>query len=247
MIIKQDYPDFTTTELDDFNIFSSKKDPRASLPEDKQGFLEEILKLHQEFKQREVPLILPYLGIFFHKGLDYLAQTQKHSKRAIDSRWPNVDGVDQATDESKIFPLSKRAVFGAIALSQVLELIAEKKGKQITDSTSIFLDCLRFTIPYSGVIAQPYIFNSHNGDPYSAFDELMQSIRPEISQKIPSIEEAILLAEAGQRDQKLLEKIDSNGRWTPVRNAISSYSNYRQENPSQEGMKLAKIIEEAKR
>ncbi len=247
MIVKLDYPDFSTTEGDDLNIFSGKKDPRASLPKGSGGCLDDLIKLHDIFSERNVPLILPFLGIYFHKGLDYLENTSKHSKRAVDEKWPNIEGIRQETDESKIMPLSKRAVFGAIALSQALEMIAESKGKKIESSVPLFLDCLRFTVPYSGVLAQTFVDAEHDRDPYSAFDSVMMRNREQINEKLPELETALAFAEAGKKQPALLKKIasSSEGKWFPVKNALSYYADYRKDNLSESGMKLRQILEES--
>ncbi|MBR9691948.1 AAA domain-containing protein [Candidatus Woesearchaeota archaeon] len=247
MIIKLDYPDFQTTESDDFSIFSAKKDPRASMPESKGDCLDEIVELHNRFKKREVPMILPLLGIYFTKGLDYLEDTSKHSKRALDEKWPNVEGIRQDSDESAILPLSKRAVFGAIALSQAIEMIAESKGHKIESSVPIFLDCLRFTVPYSGVLAPNFVHNDHDGDAYAAFDAFMKRNRDQINDKLPNIEMALALAEAGQKDTDMLDEIasENEGKWIPIKNAISAYADYRVGNQSEEGKKIKEMLEES--
>lgn len=149
LIVKLDDPQFCTTEEDDGFIFDTKKDPRATAPLSGRDALDDILALNNEFRCREVPAILPALGVYFHKGLDYLETSSRHSKRALDLVWPNGDGIKKDTDESKIMPLSKRAILSAISLSQALAMIAESRGHNVNDSALMFLDSLRFTVPSS--------------------------------------------------------------------------------------------------
>lgn len=248
MIVKLDHPDFSTTELDDFEIFAGKKNPRANMPEEKRSITKEIIAMHQDFEKREIPLLLPILGVYLTKGLDYIEKTAQHSKRALGPRWAQTEEVRIDNDENKIYPLSKRAVFGAMSLASALEIIAQQKGQE-TNTASIFLDSLKLTVPYSGVIAPTFIDMEHSGDVYSAFNALLgegSRNREEIIQRIKSIEEACLLAEAGKKDQKLLEEISSEeNRWSSVRNAVSMYADKRAENPSQKGLKIKEIIEQA--
>lgn len=245
MIIKLDYPDYQTTPFDDLQIFSGKKDPRATLPQNSKGILDEILQAHKNFKARETPSILPLLAVYFTKGLDYLLTTKKHSKRAVDDKWPNVEGIRSDTDESKIFPLSKRAIFSSLALSQSLEMIAENKGYAIKDSTDFFLDSLRLTVPYSGVLAKNFVDNEYGGDVYSAFDAIMTHIRVDIKKKLPYLEQSLMLAEVGQTDSLLLKEIASDGRWIPVKDAIVSYSEYRKIAPSEKAKMISEILKKA--
>jgi len=247
LIVNLDYPDFTTTETDDSEIYSSKKDPRASLPKKSDDLSEDLVQLNKEFRTREAPFTLSLLGIYFNKGLDYLENTKKHSKRAVVSKWPNVQGIRKDTDESKIFPLSKRSIFGAISISQALEMIAESEGKKIENSVPLFLDSLRLTVPYSGVIARDFVHNEHDSDAYAAFDAIMEKNISEIKDRLPQLEEAILLAEAGIKSKSLLDEIaKSEGKWFPIRKAISDYADKRKENPSEEGIKLSDVINRAK-
>jgi hypothetical protein len=246
MIVKLDYPDYETTELDDLKIFKGKKDPRATMPEHDLDCLDNIIEMHNEFVEREVPAILPLLGVYFTKGLDHLENTTKHSKRAVDKRWPRVEGIREDTDERLIFPLSKRAVFGAIALSQALEMIAESNGYEINNSVDLFLDSLRLTVPYSGVLAEDFVNNDHDEDVYTAFDAVMENNREGINNKLGLLEEGLALAEAGVKDPDLLSEIGSEGRWMPVRNALSMYADDVQENPREEGIKIKEILKESK-
>ena len=246
IIIKLDDPDYITTEEDDVHIFGSKKDPRATLPDKSKDSLDDILVLHQAFKDRELPSILPVLGVYFHKGLDYLENTRRHSKRAIDQLWPNVNEIRQDTDESKIMPLSKRAVLASIGLSQALEIIAEERGYENIDTTSMFLDALRFTVPYSGVLAKQYIHSEKDGDVYAAFDDVMQAIRRDINDKKKEIETAIAFAQYGEKEESILNKINpigGEGRWAPVRRAIEDIA----ENPPLKKETLEEIKEKSKK
>ncbi|MBI4095237.1 MAG: AAA family ATPase [DPANN group archaeon] len=222
LIVKLDYPDFHTAEEDDGELFEMNKNPRASLPEETESRLEEILELHKRFKQREIPLAWPALGIYFHKGLDYLEQTAKHSKRAVDAQWPNINAIRTDNDESAIMPLSKRAVFGAMALGNALQMIAESRGRE-ANATDLYLDTLRLTVPYSGVLSPQYVATDHSGDVYSAFDAVMVHSRNEIKSRLDAIEAAIVFALGGQSNSEALERISKVGtqdRWTPVRRYV---------------------------
>ena len=259
LIVNFDYPDFRPTPLDKFKIFSSKKDPRATLSEKTDDCLEDIISLHNEFKQREVPSIIYLLGVYLNEGLDYLENTKKHSKRAVASRWPHVNGIRKDTDESKIFPVSTRSVFGAIALSQSLELIAELRGNQIQDSVPLFLDCLRFTIPYSGVLAKDFVDRDCDGDAYEAFDSILGKgsltqtdarNREQIMTKLPYLESALMFAQKGITYSSLLDGIanETEGKWRAVRNAVKDYADEISQNPekAKEKMKLEEVIKKAK-
>ncbi|MFQ5620591.1 MAG: AAA family ATPase, partial [Candidatus Nanoarchaeia archaeon] len=161
MIVKLDHPDFATTALDDFEIFAGKKDPRASMPEGT-DISQELIAMHKAFGERQTGLLLPLLGVYLTKGLDYLEDTTDNSKRALGPRWTEAKGVRTDNDENKIYPLSKRAVFGAISLTCALEMIAQEKGYD-PNTTALFLDSLRLTVPYSGVITPAYLDMDHRG------------------------------------------------------------------------------------
>ncbi|MBU0963363.1 MAG: AAA family ATPase [Nanoarchaeota archaeon] len=249
------HPDFFTTAEDVFDIFSGdKKDPRASMPANEgEGLTHKILEMHEEFKKRPASPILCLMAPYFNIGLDYARNTSKHSKRALKKLWPNIQGLDQATDEDKMYPLSKRAILGAIALTSGLEMIAEETGKmpaktnkeKASTELELFLDALKLTIPYSGVISQNYIESRCNGDNYTAFENLFgenSSRRREIREKFPKIYDAFLLALYGKTNTSLLDDISSGeGEWKPVRDAVSYYANSADKEISNE-----KIIEQAK-
>ncbi len=244
MIIKLDDPHFSTTEDDDGHIFEGKKSPRSSIPETNKDCLEDIMKLHETFNQREVPAILPVLGMYFHKGLDYLENTKRHSKRAVDQVWPNVKDMRTDNDENKIFPLSKRAVLASLGLSQALEMIAEAKGQRDNiDSTKIFLDALQLTIPYSGVFSPQYVHNEKDGDAYAAFDDVMAHIRTDILSKKNALEDATAFALAGEVHESALDKlipVGREGKWAPVRRYIESLA----KRPKEEQKQLLSALKE---
>lgn len=248
MIVKLDHPNFATTELDDFLIFGGKKNPRASMPEG-EGISQEIITLHRAFGETEVPLLIPALGVYLTKGLDYVENTACHSKRALGPRWAQAQGVRTDNDENKIHPLSKRAVFGAISLASALEMIARENGHE-PHLPSLFLDSLLLTVPYSGVISPAFVDMEHDGDVYEAFDALLgkeSKNRQEINEKLDTLEEACLLAEAGKKDVALLDDIAplDGSRWSSVRNAISQYADKRKEEPSEKGLKIKSFLEKA--
>ena len=244
LIVKLDHPDFCTTEADDGAIFESKRDPRATAPDSSESCLEDVLALNKAFKLREIPAILPALGLYFHKGLDYLENVPGHSKRAIDKQWPGVQGIRQDNDESKIMPLSKRAVLASISLSQALEMVAEARGHVVKDSTALFLDALRFTIPYSGVFATQYVDNEMSGDVYAAFDAVMEHIGRDVKDKRELIETGIAYALYGKRDSAsdALSGLAQEGRWSSVRRYIESIAM----RPTADPAELSGILDAAK-
>ena len=246
MIIPLDDPDFQTEPEDDIRIFSGKKDPRVTLPDASKSQLEGIVEAHNEFLQRDVPAVLPVLGVYLHKGLDHLERTKRHSKRAVASKWPNIQGINQSNHENKIMPLSKRAALAAIGLSQSLEMIAEAKGYEGIDSVDLLLDALKFIIPYSGVLSRQYVEIEHNEDTYAAFDDAIFGIRSDISEKKEDLLRAIAIATCGERDDALLDKISApgfSGEWFPVRKAIEAISM----EPTFTHIKLVDIKEEYKK
>jgi len=246
LIVKLDHPDFITTEEDDWEIFGSAKNPRAKLAESGVDLTQKIISLHHEFGKREVPLILRALGLFFHKGLDYLENTAKHSKRAVDIAWPNVPGIRADTDENKVMPISKRAVLATIGLTEALQMIAEAKGVEEQDTVELYLDALRLTVPYSGILASPFVQMEKGGDAYAAFEALMDGWRREIREKKTDLETALAFAAYGEREETLLDKISSPGlmgRWTPVRRGLE----YLAAHPSFEGRTLAELRTEYKK
>lgn len=248
LIIKLDHPDYGTTELDDYEIFKGKKNPRASMPEGK-DFTKEIIEMHKEYLQQEVNPLLPILGVYMTKGLDYLQNVTGNSKKALGAAWNKVEGIITYNDEDKIYPLSKRAVFGAMGLTSALELIAKAKG-ETPNIPELFLDSLRLTVPYSGVINPAYIDMEHNGVAYNAFDALFGSDsanRKEILEKSDLLEEAVLLSEAGIKDNRLLNEISpTQGKWSSVTKALSMYAQKQEENPSDGTLKLKQAIQIAK-
>lgn len=238
MTVDITHPDFFTTAGDVLDIVSgSKKDPRASMPkEDKEGLTEEILTMHEAFKARPASPFLCVMAPYFNIGLDYLESTPKHSKRAVKKMWPNISGLRADADEDKLYPLSKRAIFGALALTSGLEMIAEEgnktpKGtnKDISSSElELFLDSLKLTIPFSGIISPQYIESACSGDAYVAYENLLgenSARRREIREKFPDVYDAVLLAEKGKTDTALLDKISGGSQeWQPVRDAIVHYA-----------------------
>jgi len=248
LIVKIDDPLFCTTEDDDGVIFEGKKDPRAVAPLEGTNCLEDILSLHEMFKARPVPTILPCLGIYFHKGLDYVENTARHSKRVLDQVWPNHQSIRQDTDESKIMPLSKRSILATMALTQALEMIAEAKGHHVQDSGKLFLDALRFTVPYSGVLSPAYVMNEKAGDAYAAFDDVMAKTREDLfnGEKKQEIEAAIALIEMKVKTEakKLAEKIcptAGQGRWSPVRRYLEALA---ERTPDDQVLSLEQIKEQ---
>ena len=228
LIVKPDHPDCATTEEDDWEIFGGAKDPRAKLTEGNEDLTQEIINLHRAFGEREAPLILRALGLYFHKGLDHLENTAKHSKRAVDALWPNVHGIRTDTDESKAMPLSKRAILATIGLTEALRMIAESKGVKEQDTVELYLDALRLTIPYSGILAPQFVNTEKGGDVYDAFDTLMQAWRADIMEKKEDLETALAFASLGEREETILDKISppgSLGRWTSVRRGIEQHAN----------------------
>lgn len=246
LIVKLDDPDYSTIEEDDWHIFGGTKDPRTKLPQSGDDLTPQLIALHKEFSRREVPIILQALGLYFHKGLDHLENTKRHSKRAVDQVWPNVKDIRADTDENKVMPFSKRAILATIGLTEALRMVAESKGVEVKDSVELYLDALRLTVPYSGVLSPQYVHNEHGGDAYTAFDTLMTSWRADITDKKKDLETAIAYALCGEREETLLDKIcppGATGRWAPVRRAIESQAQH----PALEKSTLAGLKEEYKK
>ena len=215
------------------------------MPEKRDLEGKDIIEVHKEFLERETNPLFPFLGVYFTEGLDYLENVKSHSKMACDSRWPNLEGIRADTDENKIFPISPRGILSAIALSSALEMIAESKGKK-PEPSRLFLDSLRMTVPYSGILSPVYINQEHAGDVYSAFDTLFgegSNNREDILKKSQKIEEAASLAEAGIKENKLLKEIASReGRWAPVAAALGDYAERIAKSPTEESRKLKEAI-----
>ncbi|MBI4152335.1 AAA family ATPase [Candidatus Woesearchaeota archaeon] len=246
LIVKLDDPDYCTTEEDDWTIFGGAKSPRAKLAEHRDDLTSRILELNRDFGQREVPLILRVLGLYFHKGLDYLENTARHSKRALDQVWPTVKDLRTDTDESKVMPFSKRAVLATIGLTEALRLIAEAKGIAVQDSVNLYLDALRLTVPHSGVLSPAFVHNEKGGDAYAAFDTLMTHWRAEIEDKKQDLEAALAYASYGEREETLLDRISTPGtagKWTAVRRGIE----HQAENPVGNPQTLAALKEQYRR
>lgn len=257
LIIKLDHPDYRPTNLNMLELFmSGKKNPRTESPQDSSKVtLQNILELNTEFGKREVDFILPTLGVYLTRGLDYLENVSGHSKKALDTRWPRIEGIREDTDENKLFPLSPRAVFSAMGLSSALEMIAEAKqesGKlpETLDKVELFLDSLRLTAPYSGVLAQQYIEQEYNGSVYSAFDSLVgkdSSNRREIREKVPLIESALCYALAGERENSILGEIAPiEGRWKPVAQSIGDLADKNKESSESDVISARHILKKIK-
>lgn len=248
MIVKLDHPDFEPTHEDDYNIFSAKKNPRASMPISGQGFADDIIELNREFNEREITPMIEFLGIYFTKGLDYLENTGGHSKKVLNGRWPNVPGVNHDNNEGRIFPLSRRAVFSAMALGNSLEMIAWANGHELReeDSLKIFLDSLRLTVPYSGVISEKYIDVDHSGDVYGAYDEIMEEIKADVLAKGKHLEYATLLSGIGKKHTRVLEGL-SGFKWAPVRRAIEAHADYKKDNLTEDDLKVKDQLEMERR
>jgi len=261
LILKLDHPDYRPTNTNMLEVFmGGKKNPRTDVPEGSNFDFNNILELNNEFNKRDIELLFPALGVYLTRGLDYLENVKGHSKKAVDTRWPNLEGIKTDNDENKLFPLSPRAVFSAIGFSSALEMIAESKGLDNFDTVrnkdatknrvNLFLDSLRLTVPYSGVIAHPYIEQEHNGNVYSAFDELLgpnSTNRREILQKVESLETALGLAYAGEQDLASLKDIaPTDGRWTAVANSIKGLAEKKAKNPDPDATTAKDIIDKVK-
>lgn len=247
MIVAVDDTLFRPTPFDLGRILMGKKEPRASLPENSKGITKEIIDMNSEFQSRELNPLFPALGVYFAEGLDWLENTSRHSKIAIPNWYhSNVDGVRQDTDESMIYPLSPRGVLSAQALASALQFIAEAKDIKVESSVDLYLDALKLTVPFSGVLHPIRVDMQHNGDVYSAFDEAIEFSREQIKSKKDALEIAVTLAEMGKKDKDCLKEIaPEKGRWTPVKSFISDYADYRKENPSEDGVKLREVIEKS--
>ena len=261
LIVKLDHPDYRPTNADILKLFmGGKKNPRADMPESSKVNFDDVLALNEEFGRRSVDILLPILGVYFTRGLDYLEGVTGNSKKALDTRWPNVEGIRTDNDENKIFPLSPRAVFSAMGLSSALEMIAESKGatnftlesnpEAAKNRVKLFLDSLRLTATYSGVIAHPYIEQAHNGSVYSAFDELFgqnSANRRDILEKVSALETALCYALAGHRDVDLLREIAPvDGRWKPVTEAISDFVDERANSKDEDTLVAGDILKKVK-
>ena len=249
MIVKLDHPEYRPTPTNMRKVLQGKKNPRSDMPAEGKQIASELIALNHEFTQREANPLFPILGVYLIEGLDYLENVQGNSKIARDTRWPNLEGIRHDNDEDKIFPLSPRGVLSAIGLAGALEMIAESRG-QTPQSTELFLDSLRLTIPYSGVLAPAYVDQQHGGDVYGAFDAVLgenSGNRTDILTKVSKLEEALGLAEAGVTDAALLTDLAPvQGRWTPVKQALQDYAEQQALNPNPESMKLKEIIEQAR-
>lgn len=248
MIVKLDHPDYRSRPVDMFDVFRSKKNPRADLPLEREVRTGDIIELNREFGGRNVNPILPLVGVYFTEGLDYLENVKGNSKLACDTRWPNIEGIRTDIDEDKVMPLSPRAVFSAMGIAGALEMIAESRGLEV-DSVGLFLDGLRLSVPYSGVLSSAYVENESNGNVYEAFDSLFgegSRNRSDILDKVDVMEEALAFAEAGKRNDSLLGRIsERKGRWSAVRGALEDYTDRIAKNPTEESLKLRGIIDKA--
>ncbi len=229
MIMKVDHPDYKPTPLNMLDVFRGKKNPRTDMPTDGGILTKDIIELGNEFMERKTNPLFPFLGIYLSEGLDYLEQVKGHSKIACDKMWPNINGIRQDSDESKIFVLSPRSVFSTISLTGALEMIAEARGV-IPKQPQLFLDSLRFTVPYSGILAPSYVDVTHGGNVYSAFDNVLGSSSEnyiDIVNRSLKLEEAIALSEIGIKGNKLPDLIRDifpgavPGKWSPVVQAIT--------------------------
>src|SRR3989344_6207310 len=249
LIIKLDHPEYRPTPANMRKVLQGKKNPRSDMPTEGKQIANELIALNYEFTRREANPLLPILGVDLTEGLDYLENVQGNSKIARDTRWPNLEGIRHDNDEDKIFPLSPRGVLSAIGLAGALEMIAESRG-QSPKSTELFLDSLRLTIPYSGVLAPAYVDQQHGGDVYGAFDAILgenSGNRTDILTKVSKLEEALGLAEAGITDATLLTDLAPvQGRWTPVKQALQDHAEQQAQNPNPESAKLKEIIEQAR-
>jgi len=258
MIVSLDNPLFRPTPFDALMIYSgNKKNPRASLPKSGIEITEDIIDLNKEFQESDLNPIYPLIGVFLSEGLDYLPNTKRHSKRAIESTWKhsNLEGINVTNDEGKIFPLSKRAILSAQGLASALEFIAEAEGNEIKKPVELLLDSLKLTIPYSGILHPTYVDQVHSGDVYSAFDDVFSGtdgnsgLNKEIKDRAEQLELSIHFAEAGEEiPSELINDIFQNSqKWMPVVDSLKDYAKFRNENPSENGIKLKQLIENAKK
>jgi hypothetical protein len=249
MIVSFDDVNFRPKEIDAFNIYSgNKKNPRATIPSLQQKLTDEIINMHKEFQERNLNALYPIIGIYLSEGLDYLSKTKRNSKRAIESAWKhsNIDGVNTKNLEGQIFPLSKRAILSSQALATSLEMIAESKGLEVKNKLDLFLDSLKLTIPYSGVLHPIYVEQEHLGDVYSAFDEVFEKIKKEVKDREEVLHLSLAHSEAGMDISSEIYKDILNGseNWRGVVNFIKENSDYRKKNPSEAGKKLKKVLME---
>ena len=244
MILGIDSNLFAPTPYDIFRI--QKKEVRASMPEEKAGFTSDIINMNREFLERSNPLLFPLLRVYFVHGLNYLENVRGHSKRDIPAWFhANVEGLRQDTDEGLIYPLSIRAALSAEALASALQFIAEAKDIEVQNPVKLYLDSLKLTVPFSGVLHPIFVDQKHNGDVYSAFEEAITFSRELILRKQSKLEEAVVLAEAGVIDTALLKDIaPEEGRFNSIKEAIESHANERKNSLTEEGLKLKDIIKQ---
>ncbi|HRZ85717.1 MAG TPA: hypothetical protein P5277_02960 [Candidatus Paceibacterota bacterium] len=248
LIVKLDHPDFRPSARDLNEIFGGKKNPRADIHSNSSVTKEDILALNQEFKSTDRHSTINLLGVYLTEGLDFLEKVAGHSKIAVDTKWPNIEGIREDNDENKIFVLSPRAVFSTIAFSEALSMIAESRGHE-PKQPELFLDCLKFTVPYSGAISPAYVDIENGGDVYSAFDNVLgrnSRIRADILDKFPKLEEALVFANAGISDSRLsnlLDKISkTDERWKPVKEVIRETAEYNSQNPTDLSRQLSELL-----
>ena len=173
-------------------------------------------------------------------------KTKRNRRGVVDQVGPNVKDIRADTDENKVMPFSKRAILATIGLTEALRMVAESKGVEVKDSVELYLDALRLTVPYSGVMSPQYVHNEHSGDAYAAFDTLMTSWRADITNKKKDVETAIAYALCGEREETILDRIcppGTVGRWAPVRRAIESQAG----KPTLEAATLSALKEEYKK
>lgn len=251
VILGLDDPIFRPTAFDIFSlgVLDRKKDPRASLPKEQKGMTEEIIAMNKEFQERTLNPVFPALRVFFTRGLDWLDNTKRNSKMALPG-WAHqqIEGVRYDTDEGMIYPLSVRSALATETLASGLQFVAEANGEEVQNPVELYLDAMKLTVSYSGTLHPIWLDQEHKGDVYSAFDQAMTLSREQVLGKSSKLEEAMFLAEAGQTNQHLLEEISQSpvqGRWAPVRQAIEKYAKHREQNPSEEGKKIAEVIKQS--
>lgn len=247
MIVSLDNTRFSPTEGDVLSVLTGRKTPRARQTNDSSINIEDIIELNREFQETDIHPIYPILGLYLTRGLDFLQDHPEHSKKNIFDSWyhSNPESVRQDTDEGLIFPISVRAALASQALASGLEFIADAKGEEVTDHTGLFLDALKLTIPYSGVLNPMFVNQKHGGNVYTAFDEAMEYSRAGINEREEGLTTAIAFAEAGlvnEVEPILGEIAPPNTRWESVANGIRQYAEECEENPTKEGQKLRDII-----
>ncbi len=211
---------FKPKPSDTLEILTESTNPRVEFIENSDKSAE-IIKRHEELKNKPVDFEKYLVADYLIHGLDYCKanQGQEASKTRMKDAWPNsVDNHGRGSDEALVLPVSIRAGKSIISLSQALDEIAGKKGANYISPIDSMLQAYKLVSAYSGVLNEAAVQEIYNGDRYAAIDAIVALTKSQFVQYKDAINAGLEMVSKGKTNEKVLSKF--SGRWNFMRDTL---------------------------